>query len=98
MKNKEFISIIITSYNSSKFIKEVVKSILDQTYQNFEIVFVDDCSKDSTYEYLKKIKKKFNKKIVLLKTKKNSQARAPPLGVNVFLTNAAATVRSVGAV
>ena len=71
MKNKEFISIIITSYNSSKFIKEVVKSILDQTYQNFEIVFVDDCSKDSTYEYLKKIKKKFNKKIVLLKTKKN---------------------------
>ena len=71
MKNKEFISIIITSYNSSKFIKEVVKSILDQTYQNFEIVFVDDCSKDSTYEYLKQIKKKFNKKIVLLKTKKN---------------------------
>ena len=71
MKNKEFISIIITSYNSSNFIKEVVKSILDQTYQNFEIVFVDDCSKDNTYEYLKKIKKKFNKKIVLLKTKKN---------------------------
>ena len=62
MKNKEFISIIITSYNSSKFIKEVVKSILDQTYQNFEIVFVDDCSKDSTYEYLKKIKKNLIKR------------------------------------
>ena len=71
MKKKEFVSIIVTTYNSRKFIKKLLKSILNQTYQNFEIIFVDDCSNDGTFEDLKKIKKKFGKKITLLKTKKN---------------------------
>ena len=72
MKKNQLISIIIPTYNSIRFIKKTIKSILDQTYNNFEIIFVDDCSVDGTYEYLKKIQKKLKKKIKIIKTKKNS--------------------------
>ena len=58
MKKNQFISIIIPTYNSIGFIKKTVKSVLDQTYRNFEIIFVDDCSEDGTYQYLKNIQKK----------------------------------------
>lgn len=44
------ISVIIPAYNSSKFIKRVVTSVLLQTYENFELVIVDDCSTDNTVE------------------------------------------------
>ena len=86
MKNKDYISVIITSYNSIKFIKRTIKSVLDQTYQNFEIILVDDCSVDGTYKYLKKIKKKFKDKIILLKTKKNSGT--PSVSRNLGIKNA----------
>jgi glycosyltransferase involved in cell wall biosynthesis len=49
------ISVIITSYNSEKFIEEAVISVLDQTFQNFEIIIVDDQSTDSTSGIVKKI-------------------------------------------
>ena len=86
MKNKDYISIIITSYNSIKFIRKTIKSVLNQTYQNFEIILVDDCSDDGTYEYLKKIQKKFKDKIILLKTKKNSGT--PSVSRNLGIKNA----------
>jgi teichuronic acid biosynthesis glycosyltransferase TuaG len=72
MKKNQFISIIIPTYNSIGFIKKTVKSVLDQTYRNFEIIFVDDCSEDGTYQYLKNIQKTHKIKIKILRTKKNS--------------------------
>ena len=48
MKSK-LVSIIIPTYNSSKFISETIHSILNQTYQNFEIIVIDDCSTDNTF-------------------------------------------------
>jgi teichuronic acid biosynthesis glycosyltransferase TuaG len=72
MKKKKFISIIIPTYNSISYIEKTVNSVLDQTYKNFEIIFVDDSSIDGTYQYLKKIQKKLKTKIRVLRTKKNS--------------------------
>ena len=86
MKNKDFITIIITTFNSLKSIKKTIKSVLDQKYQNFEIILVDDCSNDGTYEYLKKMQKKFANKIILLKTKKNSGT--PSVSRNLGIKNA----------
>jgi glycosyltransferase involved in cell wall biosynthesis len=42
------VSIILPVYNGSKYLPEAVESCLDQTYQNWELILVDDCSADST--------------------------------------------------
>ena len=47
------ISIVIPSYNQAKYIAYNLDSILAQTYSNFEVIFIDDGSKDNTVEILK---------------------------------------------
>ena len=42
------ISIVITTYNSANFIENAIKSVLAQSYTNFECIIIDDCSKDNT--------------------------------------------------
>src|SRR5688572_12660092 len=42
------VSIITPSFNSEKFISETIKSVQNQTYQNWEMIIVDDCSTDDT--------------------------------------------------
>lgn len=78
---KPKISVIMSVYNgmtlgpqiksrtaSSAYLKEAVKSILSQTYKNFEFIIVDDVSTDKTWEYLRSLK---DKRIKLIKNKKN---------------------------
>lgn len=49
------ISIIMAAYNAEKTIDQAIKSVLEQTYPNFELLVVDDCSKDRTAELVKSI-------------------------------------------
>lgn len=48
MNSEVSVSIIIPTFNSEKYIAQAIESILHQTYSNFEIILVDDGSKDST--------------------------------------------------
>lgn len=47
------ISVIISNYNTEKYISKAIQSVLDQTYDNVEIVVVDDCSTDNSIEVIK---------------------------------------------
>ena len=45
---KPLVSIITPAFNSEKFIAETIRSVLNQTYENWEMIVVDDCSTDNT--------------------------------------------------
>jgi glycosyltransferase involved in cell wall biosynthesis len=67
------VSVIIPAYNGAETLEETVQSVLDQTYRNFEIIIVDDDSKDNTAE----IVQKFNdSRIRYIKQAKNRGANA----------------------
>lgn len=49
------ISVVITSYNTGAYIEAAVRSVLDQTWSNLEVVIVDDCSTDDTRQVLQRL-------------------------------------------
>ena len=83
MKNF-LISVIITNYNSKKFLIRSIKSVLEQSYQNFELLVIDDCSTDNSYINAKKYFKN-SKKIKFFSTKINSGTASKPrnLGISI---------------
>lgn len=50
------VSVVMTAYNASNTITESVKSVLDQTYNDFELIIINDGSTDNTKEIVSKIK------------------------------------------
>ena len=65
------VSVVIPMYNASNYILECLNSVINQTYQNLEIILIDDKSSDDT---LKKVATINDKRIKLIKLKKNSGA------------------------
>lgn len=68
---REKVSIIMPSYNSEEFIAESINSVLAQTYENFELLIVDDCSTDKTVEVVESFN---DDRIKLFVNEKNSGA------------------------
>lgn len=71
-KSKELVSIIMPSYNTSRFIAETIESVIAQTYTNWELIIVDDCSTDNTDDVVRPYL--FDERICYIKNEKNSGA------------------------
>ena len=56
--NKPKISVLMPAYNAEKYIAESIESILNQTFTDFELIIVDDASKDSTWEIINRYSEK----------------------------------------
>ena len=69
------ISVIIPAYNSSLHLRECLDSIVHQTHKDLEIILVDDCSSDNTYEIMREYAAKDNR-IILIKNPSNIGAGA----------------------
>ena len=69
------VSIIMPNYNCAEYVEETVKSVLEQTYSDWELIFVDDCSTDNSVEIVKAFAEK-DGRIKLFVNEKNSGAAA----------------------
>jgi glycosyltransferase involved in cell wall biosynthesis len=76
------VSIILPTYNSEKFIHRSIKSVLNQTYKNWELIIVDDASTDSTKEIIKNYEKEY-KKIRSILLEENSGGPAKPFNIGI---------------
>ena len=74
------ISVIVLTYNSIKYLDKCFESIFNQTFTDYDVIFVDNFSLDGTYEKLKKINKK-NVEIIQFKNYGN-MAASRNIGIN----------------
>lgn len=70
MKNIK-LSIVVPVYNAEKYLPVFFKSLKNQTYQDFFVCFVDDCSEDESVKYIKDNEFNFNERIKLIQSDKN---------------------------
>lgn len=79
IKDKEFevideqVSIIMPAYNCQDFIGKAIESVINQTYPNWELIIVDDCSSDQTVEIINDYAKQ-ESRIILKRNKENRGA------------------------
>ncbi len=73
-----YFSIIIPTYNRSSTILKTIESVLSQTFQNFEIIIIDDGSTDNTFEEIEHLK---TNKIIYKRQKNNERANARNNGI-----------------
>ena len=73
MSKKPLVSIITPVYNCEKLIEETINSVISQSYSNWEMILVDDCSLDKSFTVIQKYMKK-DDRIKYFKLKENSGA------------------------
>ena len=66
------VSVVIPMYNAEKFIGECLDSLLAQTFKDFEVIVVDDCSTDNSVPVVESYAPRFNGRLRISSTKKNS--------------------------
>jgi len=76
----ELVSVIIPVYNSAQFLKESLESIINQTYQNIEIICVNDGSTDDSLEILKQ----YSDKITIISQENQGLASALNVGIKTM--------------
>lgn len=79
---KDKISIIIPVYNTERYLERCITSLLDQTYKNLELIFVDDGSTDKSIEILKNAQKN-DRRITVISQKNSGPSAARNKGLSI---------------
>lgn len=77
MTNKPLVSILTPCYNAGRFVSDTIKSVQEQTYCNWEMIIVDDCSTDNSKEIIDEYIKT-DSRIQLIKLDRNTGSPAEP--------------------
>lgn len=73
--NTPFFTIIIPIYNAERFLRKAIDSLLNQTFKDFQLLLIDDCSTDNSFNICRSLSKK-DYRIEVYQTKENSGAAA----------------------
>lgn len=79
------VSVIIPMYNSQRYIQSCVMSVLNQTFRDFEVICVDDCSTDDTVKIVTELAKK-DPRVKLVRHMKNSGAASQPRNTGIRMS------------
>lgn len=73
MSNNILVSVVVAAYNHQDYVQETIKSIIAQTYQNIELIIIDDGSKDNTWQKIQELKDSCQKRFsnFIAETKQN---------------------------
>lgn len=82
MIDKPFVSIITPCYNAENFIRETIESVIAQTYHHWEMIIVDDCSKDNSAKIINEYVAK-DPRIKYFKTDKPSGSPTLPRNIGI---------------
>src|SRR5690625_5014110 len=82
MKEYPLISIVLPTYNVEKYIKRCVESLLNQTVNNYEIIFVDDKGNDNSIKIINPYVKKHNNIKIITNEKNLGTFHSRRIGVN----------------
>jgi len=79
---KDLVSIITPNYNCACFLSQTIESVIAQTYKNWELLIIDDCSTDNSIDIIEKYINK-DIRIKLFKTKCNSGSPIEPRNIGI---------------
>jgi glycosyltransferase involved in cell wall biosynthesis len=71
MKEQPLVSVSLVTYNQQEFIRESIESVLNQDYDNLEIVIGDDCSQDNTWAIVQEHQRHYPDKIKAFRNEQN---------------------------
>lgn len=80
------ISVIIPMYNTEKYVGECLQSLLCQTFQDYEVIVVDDCSTDNSVAIIESMKDKFDGRLKLIRLRKNSGGAGTPRNIGMQIS------------
>lgn len=83
MTEQPLVSIVLPTYNGARFIRESIESILNQTYSNWELIIVNDCSTDNTLD----IADEYAQKDSRIRVISNASNKKLPASLNVGFSN-----------
>ena len=82
-KNNPLVEVVMPNYNKDQFLEEAINSVINQKYNNWKLIIIDDASQDNSQKILKEFEKKnSNIKVVYLKKRKKA-AFARNLGIRL---------------